>query len=78
MQSAGYPRMRPTRWTRQKPRVTKPGRGGWSLSRYGFSYTNPVTGNGVSAGWNLRRALKMRRLQEVNAGLPPHLHVTRL
>lgn len=55
--------MRPTRWTR-KHRMTYYGKGGWSVGRWGFSYTNPVTGDGVFAGWRLRTVLRMRRYQE--------------
>lgn len=57
--------MRPTRLTRQR-RLTKPGKGGWAITRHGFVYTHPVTGNGVSAGWRLWRTLSLRREQERN------------
>lgn len=59
--------MRPTRWTRGK-RLTKPGKGGWHLGRYGPTYTHPVSGDGYSAGWNLRRLLALRRDQERRRG----------
>lgn len=63
--------IRPTRWTRKR-RLTKFGKGGWHFdirSRM-WSYTNPVTGDGVAAD-GLRRALRMRQRQE------SHQHRTR-
>jgi isopentenyldiphosphate isomerase len=56
-------RMRPTRWTR-KPRATYYGKGGWSVRWHGISYTHPVTGDGYSAGFNVRTVLRLRRKQE--------------
>ena len=59
--------MRATRWTRKR-RATYRGKGGWYVDRYGLMYCNPVTGDAVSAGWNLRRLLRMRADQEARKG----------
>lgn len=55
--------MRPTRWTRQR-RATRYGKGGWRVYRFGLLYIHPVTGDGATAGWNVRRILRERREQE--------------
>jgi hypothetical protein len=55
--------MEPTRWTRRH-RLTKYGKGGWRIYRYGVGYISPLTGDGVFCDWrNLPKLLKIRRDQ---------------